>query len=178
MAEQLFAIVFKGQLRAGADGGQVRANFAKLFNIDAARVEQMFSGQAVIIKKGLDLLAADKYKAALAKAGAEVEVIDMPVAAAPAAAPPPVAAVAVPQPAAPSVASAAPVRAATATPVAPAITPANDRRSRAMRRRPPCVARRPRSTPPWPSPVWCWWKRCTSPRQALPPSICRWPRRG
>lgn len=78
MAEQLFAIVFKGRLRAGADGAEVRANFAKLFNIDAARVEQMFSGQAVIIKKGLDLLAADKYKAALAKAGAEVDVIDMP----------------------------------------------------------------------------------------------------
>lgn len=94
MAEQLFAIVFKGRLRAGADGAEVRANFAKLFNIDAARVEQMFSGQAVIIKKGLDLLAADKYKAALAKAGAEVDVIDMaatvatPAPAKPAATPP------------------------------------------------------------------------------------------
>lgn len=78
MAEQLFAIVFKGQLRAGASGAEVRANFAKLFNIDAARVEQMFSGQPVIIKKGLDLLAADKYKAALAKAGAEVDVVELP----------------------------------------------------------------------------------------------------
>ena len=53
MTEQLFAIVFRGRLQAGADPAAVRANFAKLFNIDAARVEQMFSGQAVIIKKGL-----------------------------------------------------------------------------------------------------------------------------
>ncbi len=78
MAEQLFAIVFRGRLQTGADPAEVRANFARLFNIDAARVEQMFAGQAVIIKKGLDLLAADKYKAALAKAGAVVEAIDMP----------------------------------------------------------------------------------------------------
>lgn len=82
MTEQLFAIVFRGRLQAGADPAAVRANFAKLFNIDAARVEQMFSGQAVIIKKGLDLLAADKYKAALAKAGAVVEAIDLAAAAA------------------------------------------------------------------------------------------------
>ena len=88
MAEQQFAIVFRGRLLAGADPAQVRANFAKLFNIDAARVEQMFSGQPVIIKKGLDLLSADKYKAALAKAGALVDAIDMPVDDAPSAPPP------------------------------------------------------------------------------------------
>lgn len=91
MAEQQFAIVFRGRLLAGADPLAVRANFAKLFNIDAARVEQMFSGQPVIIKKGLDLLGADKYKAALAKAGALVDAIDMPADGA-LSAPPPVAA--------------------------------------------------------------------------------------
>ena len=87
MSEQQFAIVFRGRLVAGADPVQVRANFAKLFNIEAARVEQMFAGQPVIIKKGLDLLSADKYKTALAKAGALVDAIDMPLDAAPSAAP-------------------------------------------------------------------------------------------
>ena len=77
MAEQQFAIVFRGALVDGADAAQVRANFARLFNIDAARVEQMFGGQPVIIKKGLDLLGADKYKAALEKAGAVVEMVDL-----------------------------------------------------------------------------------------------------
>lgn len=119
MAEQLFAIVFRGRLQAGAEPAAVRANFAKLFNIDAARVEQMFSGQAVIIKKGLDLLAADKYKAALAKAGAVVEAVDLAAAdatpAAPAPAPAPVTkAVATPlaTPAPPVSAAAAPAPAA------------------------------------------------------------------
>ena len=110
MAEQQFAIVFRGRLLAGADPLAVRANFVKLFNIDAARVEQMFSGQPVIIKKGLDLLSADKYKAALAKAGAVVDAIDMPADGAPSA-PPPAAAVmpmSVPRPApVPTVPSAA-----------------------------------------------------------------------
>ena len=119
MAEQLFAIVFRGRLQAGAEPAAVRANFAKLFNIDAARVAQMFSGQAVIIKKGLDLLAADKYKAALAKAGAVVEAVDLAAAdaapAAPAPAPTPVTkAVATPlaTPAPPVSAAAAPAPAA------------------------------------------------------------------
>ena len=111
MTEQLFAIVFRGRLQAGADPAVVRANFAKLFNIDAARVEQMFSGQAVIIKKGLDLLAADKYKAALAKAGAVVEAIDL---AAAAAAPTP----------APATRSVTPPGATPAQPPAPAPAPA------------------------------------------------------
>lgn len=116
MAEQLFAIVFRGRLQAGAEPAEVRANFAKLFNIDAARVEQMFSGQAVIIKKGLDLLAADKYKAALAKAGAVVEAIELAAAGAASAA-------LAPAPAPVTKAVATPV-ATPAPPVSPAAAPA------------------------------------------------------
>ena len=120
MAEQLFAIVFRGRLQAGAEPAEVRANFAKLFNIDAARVEQMFSGQAVIIKKGLDLLAADKYKAALAKAGAVVEAIELAAAGAASAALAPAPA---PVTKAGSKAVATPV-ATPAPPVSPAAAPA------------------------------------------------------
>ena len=116
MAEQQFAIVFRGRLMAGADPAQVRANFAKLFNIEAARVEQMFAGQPVIIKKGLDLLSADKYKAALAKAGAVVDAIDMPAEGA-ANLPPPAAVVA-------AVATPLPSTASPVTPPHAAPTPA------------------------------------------------------
>ncbi len=118
MAEQLFAIVFRGRLQTGADPAEVRANFVKLFNIDAARVEQMFSGQAVIIKKGLDLLTADKYKAALAKAGAVVEAVDLPATGAA-----PTAAATPPAPAAQAVATPAAKQAPPAT-SAPATAPA------------------------------------------------------
>ena len=76
MADEQLTVVFRGRLVAGADPAQVRSSFTKLFNIDAERVEKMFSGQPVIIKKGLDAAAAAKYQAALAKAGAVVEVLD------------------------------------------------------------------------------------------------------
>lgn len=126
MAEQLFAIVFRGRLQAGAEPAEVRANFAKLFNIDAARVEQMFSGQAVIIKKGLDLLAADKYKAALAKAGAVVEAVDLTAAGAAPAAPAPSPAPITKAVATPRATPAPPVSAASAS--APAAIPAAESR--------------------------------------------------
>ncbi len=70
MSDNEFAVVFKGQLVEGADPAQVRAKLAKLFNADAARVEAMFSGKTVIVKKGIDEDTAKQYKAVLAKAGA------------------------------------------------------------------------------------------------------------
>ncbi len=77
MAETRFAIVFQGQIAAGADPATVRKNLAKLFNADAERIEKMFSGQKVVIKKGLDSVAAGKYKVALGKAGALVDAVAM-----------------------------------------------------------------------------------------------------
>ena len=69
MATDDYAVIFRGTLIEGSDPAVVRANLAKLFNADAARIEKMFSGQTVIIKKGLDAAEAQKYRAALAKAG-------------------------------------------------------------------------------------------------------------
>ncbi len=79
-----YAIVFRGRLVDGADASQVRANLARLFNADAARVEKMFGGQAVVIKKGLAAADAAKYRAVLAQAGAVVEAVAMNAVAAPA----------------------------------------------------------------------------------------------
>jgi len=76
MAAQEYAVIFRGTLVEGTDPAAVRANLAKLFNADATRIEQMFSGQTVIIKKGLDAAGAEKYRAALAKAGALVEIVE------------------------------------------------------------------------------------------------------
>ena len=73
MAEKRFAVVFSGQIVDGADGAQVRKNLANLFNVEAAKIEAMFSGKPVLIKKDLDEAKARGYQAALAKAGAVVE---------------------------------------------------------------------------------------------------------
>jgi hypothetical protein len=75
MAADDYVVIFRGTLIEGADPAAVRANLAKLFNADVARIEKMFSGQTVIIKKGLDAAGAEKYRAALAKAGALVEIV-------------------------------------------------------------------------------------------------------
>jgi len=79
-----YEIAFSGELVAGFDGQQVRANLCQLFKTDAARIEALFSGQRSVIKKGLDQTSAEKYLAALQRAGALVEVINTEAAATPA----------------------------------------------------------------------------------------------
>ncbi|WP_375737929.1 hypothetical protein [Pseudomonas boanensis] len=69
-----FEIAFSGQLMAGAQLELVQANLAKLFQADAQRIAQLFSGRCVILKNNLDAETAEKYRAALARAGAVAEV--------------------------------------------------------------------------------------------------------
>jgi hypothetical protein len=69
-----YDIVFSGAVLAGRDPSQVRAELARLFKTDAAGIARLFCGQPVIIKKGVDRRTADKYQAALEKAGAACEI--------------------------------------------------------------------------------------------------------
>jgi len=71
-----YEIVFSGQLQAGFDAQQVRANLCQLFKTDAARIEALFSAGRTVLKKGLDQASAEKYRAALQRAGVLVEVIN------------------------------------------------------------------------------------------------------
>ena len=45
-----------------------------MFKADAAKLAQLFSGKRVVIKKNIDQATANKYQAALQKAGAQCEV--------------------------------------------------------------------------------------------------------
>ena len=76
MAEQQFHVVFRGALVKGATTEQVKNNLAKLFKAEPAKLDHLFAGKPVIIKKGLDRAGADKYEAVLRRAGAIVEIID------------------------------------------------------------------------------------------------------
>lgn len=78
-----FAVVFSGRVANGASVEQVKGNVAKLFKVEVAKVERLFSGARVAIKKGLDEATAKKYQMALAKAGALCEVINVAAAKAP-----------------------------------------------------------------------------------------------
>ncbi|MCK5884994.1 MAG: hypothetical protein KAG70_00665 [Alcanivorax sp.] len=73
MADARFHIVFTGQLVKGSDLATVKANLGKIFKMDAARVEKLFSGQPVVLKKDADQATAMKFRAVLKQAGAECE---------------------------------------------------------------------------------------------------------
>ncbi|MBI2800077.1 MAG: hypothetical protein HYX63_07280 [Gammaproteobacteria bacterium] len=109
MAEPLFDVVFQGRIGAGRDPAEVRANLAQLFKIDAARIEGLFGGHRVVLKKGVDAAAGRNYQAALAKAGAETELApQQPLAPEPVTAPRSVAEPSRPPPVAPPLTIAAP----------------------------------------------------------------------
>ncbi len=69
MSDKTYQIVVTGQLAAGAQLAQVKESIAKLFNTPASKLEALFSGQRVVIKKGLDEAAAQRYVASLRAAG-------------------------------------------------------------------------------------------------------------
>lgn len=71
-----YEIAFSGELVPGAQLETVQANLARLFQADAQRIAQLFSGRRVVIKNNLDEAAAEKYRSTLERAGARVEVLD------------------------------------------------------------------------------------------------------
>ena len=60
-----YEIAFSGELVPGAQLEAVQANLAKLFQADAQRIAQLFSGRRVVIKNNLDEAAAEKYRSTL-----------------------------------------------------------------------------------------------------------------
>lgn len=70
-----YQIVFSGQTAAGAVREQVQADLGRLFRADAARIATLFSGRRIAIKGNLDAAEAEKYRTALARVGALVEVL-------------------------------------------------------------------------------------------------------
>lgn len=76
MSQNTFEVVFSGKLVEGAAPEKVKANVAALFKVEVAKVERLFSGAAVSIKKGIDEATAKKYQMALHRAGAITRVVN------------------------------------------------------------------------------------------------------
>lgn len=74
-----YEIAFSGELAPGATLEQVEANLARLFQADAKRIALLFSGRRIVIKQNLDFDSVEKYRQAMARAGAVAEVRPMPV---------------------------------------------------------------------------------------------------
>jgi len=74
-----YEIAFSGELAPGATLEQVEANLTRLFQADAQRIAVLFSGRRIVIKQDLDYASVEKYRQAMARAGAIAEVRPMPV---------------------------------------------------------------------------------------------------
>lgn len=72
-----FEVAFAGQIEPGANLEQVQANLAKLFQADAARIAQLFSGRRIVLKSNLDEAGAEKYRSAMQRAGAVAQIVDL-----------------------------------------------------------------------------------------------------
>lgn len=72
MSEPRYSIMFAGEVLPDFTLDTVKANLASLFKIDLDKIEALFSGQPVPLKRNLESAEADKYLAALQRAGAKV----------------------------------------------------------------------------------------------------------
>ncbi|MDP3814785.1 DUF805 domain-containing protein [Pseudomonas sp.] len=72
MSQARFKIVFNGELMPDVALETAKDNLSRLFKSDGARINALFSGSPIEIKRGLSESEADQYLAALQRAGAKV----------------------------------------------------------------------------------------------------------
>ncbi|TNF35351.1 MAG: hypothetical protein EP315_06035 [Gammaproteobacteria bacterium] len=77
MTQDLYEVAYSGQIAEDVDLDQVKANIAKMFKADEAKVKQLFSGARVVIKRNIDLQTAEKYRVAMNNAGAICEIVNL-----------------------------------------------------------------------------------------------------
>lgn len=70
----LFDIIFRGDLVPGHQMPEVKKKLAQLFKADEQKINALFSGAAVPLKKNLDRPTAEKYQKVLQQAGADVQI--------------------------------------------------------------------------------------------------------
>jgi uncharacterized protein YbjQ (UPF0145 family) len=76
MAERRFDLVFRGEVEPGQDPETVKRKLGSMLKLDRGRIETVFTGDPVVIKKGLDRKTAAKYQQAIRRTGAVCEVTD------------------------------------------------------------------------------------------------------
>jgi hypothetical protein len=74
MAEGSYQVIFSGHIVDGAELDMVKQNVARVFNLDAERVEKLFCGRRLILKKQIDQATAEKYQTTMQRAGALCEI--------------------------------------------------------------------------------------------------------
>jgi len=72
MTNERYDILFDGQLTPASEPAIVKARLAELFKTDLQKIDRLFGGKPVTIKKNLDEAMALKYQTVLEQAGAIV----------------------------------------------------------------------------------------------------------
>lgn len=75
MSTPEFDIVFRGDIVIGHALTDVKLRLQQLFKTDAAKVDALFTGRPVPLKRNLDEATAQKYREVLLKSGALVEIV-------------------------------------------------------------------------------------------------------
>lgn len=73
MSDSEFDIIFRGDIVLGHQLAEVKLRLQQLFKADTAKIDTLFTGRPVPLKRNLDHPTATKYREALLKAGAMVE---------------------------------------------------------------------------------------------------------
>ena len=69
MAETLFNLIFKGEVRPGHNEDEVRCALENLFEFDAESQANFFSGKSVVLGNNMNAMTANLFKQALADSG-------------------------------------------------------------------------------------------------------------
>lgn len=77
MADAEYQIVFRGEVTGELPEHAVKQNLAAMFKMPESRVEGLFSGKPMVVKKGVDEATARKFETAFRKAGAVCELHNM-----------------------------------------------------------------------------------------------------
>ena len=76
MAKGSYQVIFSGKIIEHADLDMVKANVARTFSMPPDRIEKLFSGRRLVLKKDLDQATAERYRITLQRAGALCEIED------------------------------------------------------------------------------------------------------
>ena len=78
MATGNYRVIFSGKIIEHADIDMVKNNVARVFSLPPERIEKLFSGKRIVLKKDIDQATAERYQTTLQRAGALCEVVTTP----------------------------------------------------------------------------------------------------
>ena len=76
MSGERYDLVFKGELVKTVALDQAKQNISRLFKVTGPKLDALFSGKPVILKRNIDFETASKYRVAIKKAGARVDLVE------------------------------------------------------------------------------------------------------